>query len=123
MSIYPDHYHRELDRKSNARHKATEAITEIYCERDALERFMADVREDARRNKVDIIYGTITGNGNSATVGIQKDTGSVFSQFECNSGGALPKGPVGMVEVNLAGLSPRPLCYILGHSAQGNRDP
>jgi FAD/FMN-containing dehydrogenase len=59
MSIYPDHYHRDLDRKSNARHKATETITEIYCERDALERFMADVREDARRNKVDIIYGTI----------------------------------------------------------------
>ncbi|MGH8641280.1 MAG: FAD-binding oxidoreductase [Burkholderiales bacterium] len=59
MSIYPDHYHRELDRKLKAQHKATEAITEIYCERDALERFMADVREDARRNRVEIIYGTI----------------------------------------------------------------
>jgi FAD/FMN-containing dehydrogenase len=59
MSIYPDHYHRELDRKTEARHKATEAITEIYCERDALARFMADVREDARRNKVEIIYGTV----------------------------------------------------------------
>jgi len=59
MSIYPDNYHRELDRKSNAKHKATEAITEIYCERDALEPFMADVREDARRNKVEIIYGTV----------------------------------------------------------------
>jgi FAD/FMN-containing dehydrogenase len=59
MSIYPDHYHRELDKKLKAKHKATEAITEIYCERDALERFMAEVREDARRNQVDIIYGTI----------------------------------------------------------------
>jgi FAD/FMN-containing dehydrogenase len=59
MSIYPDHYHGGLDRKLGAKHKATEAITEIYCERDALERFMADVREDARRNKVEIIYGTI----------------------------------------------------------------
>ena len=59
MSVYPDHYHRELDRKSNARHKATEAITEIYCEREALEPFMADVRADARRNKVEIIYGTV----------------------------------------------------------------
>jgi FAD/FMN-containing dehydrogenase len=59
MSIYPDHYHQGLDRKFNATHKATEAITEIYCERDALERFMADVREDARRNQVEIIYGTI----------------------------------------------------------------
>ena len=59
LSIYPDHYHRALDRKLGAKHQATEAITEIYCERDALERFMADVREDARRNKVNIIYGTI----------------------------------------------------------------
>jgi len=59
MSIYPDHYHRALDRKLGEKHQATEAITEIYCERDALERFMADVREDARRNKVNIIYGTI----------------------------------------------------------------
>ncbi len=59
MSIYPDHYHRALDQRSNAKHKATEAITEIYCERDALERFMADARDDARRNKVEIIYGTV----------------------------------------------------------------
>ena len=59
MSIYPDHYHRALDRKLGEKHQATEAITEIYCERDALERFMADVREDARRNQVNIIYGTI----------------------------------------------------------------
>ncbi len=59
MSIYPDHYHRELDRKSKARHKATESITEIYCERDALEPFMAAVREDARRHQVGIIYGTV----------------------------------------------------------------
>ncbi len=59
MSVYPDYYHRELDRKLRARHRATEAITEIYCERDALERFMADVRDDARRHQVNIIYGTI----------------------------------------------------------------
>src|SRR5260221_385895 len=38
MSIYPDYYHREIDRKLKT--NATEAITEIYCERDALERFM-----------------------------------------------------------------------------------
>ena len=59
MSIYPDNYHVSIDRQLKAEHKATEAITEIYCEREALERFMADVREDARRNKVEIIYGTI----------------------------------------------------------------
>jgi FAD/FMN-containing dehydrogenase len=59
MSIYPDHYHGELNRKLNLKHKATESITEIYCERDALESFMADVRDDVRRNKVEIIYGTV----------------------------------------------------------------
>jgi len=59
MSIYPDHYHRALDRRLGAKHRATEAITEIYCERDALERFMSAVREDARANRVEIIYGTI----------------------------------------------------------------
>jgi FAD/FMN-containing dehydrogenase len=59
MSVYPDHYHRALDHRLGEKHRATEAITEIYCERDALERFMADVREDARRNRVNIIYGTI----------------------------------------------------------------
>jgi FAD/FMN-containing dehydrogenase len=57
MSIYPDHYHQELDRKFKT--KATEAITEIYCERDALERFMTDVAADARRNETEIIYGTV----------------------------------------------------------------
>ena len=57
MSIYPDYYHREIDRKLKT--KATEAITEIYCERDALERFMVDVAADARRNETEIIYGTV----------------------------------------------------------------
>jgi FAD/FMN-containing dehydrogenase len=59
MSVYPENYHRALDQRLGAPVKATEAITEIYCERDALERFMADVRDYARRDKVDIIYGTI----------------------------------------------------------------
>jgi FAD/FMN-containing dehydrogenase len=59
MSIYPDDYHRSMDRANNAGQNATEAITEIYCERDSLERFIADVRDDVRRNNVEIIYGTI----------------------------------------------------------------
>ena len=57
MSIYPDYYHREIDRRLKT--KATEAITEIYCERNALERFMVDVAADARRNETEIIYGTV----------------------------------------------------------------
>src|SRR5437667_3687082 len=57
MSIYPDYYQRENDRKLTT--KVTEAITEIYCERDALERFMVDVAADARRTETEIIYGTV----------------------------------------------------------------
>lgn len=59
MSAYPDDYHRVLERRMGAPNRASEAITEIYCERDALERFMGDVRDYARRDKVNIIYGTI----------------------------------------------------------------
>jgi FAD/FMN-containing dehydrogenase len=59
MSVYPENYHRALDQRVGAQVKATEAITEIYCDRDALERFMSDVREYARRDKVDVIYGTV----------------------------------------------------------------
>ena len=59
MSVYPENYHRALDQRVGAPNKGSEAITEIYCERDALERFMAEVRDYARRDKVDIIYGTV----------------------------------------------------------------
>jgi FAD/FMN-containing dehydrogenase len=59
MSVYPENYHRALDQRVGAQVRATEAITEIYCERDHLEPFMAEVREYAKRDKVDIIYGTI----------------------------------------------------------------
>jgi FAD/FMN-containing dehydrogenase len=59
MSFYPEEYHRALDRMTDAPNKATEAITEIYCERDALERFMGEVRDYARRENVNIIYGTV----------------------------------------------------------------
>jgi FAD/FMN-containing dehydrogenase len=59
MSIYPENYHRELDRRYAAPNRATEAITEIYCERDALEAFMSDVRDYARSGQIEIIYGTV----------------------------------------------------------------
>ena len=59
MSVYPDDYHRALDRKMKAPSKSTEAITEIYCERHLLERFMSEVRSYARRDKLNIIYGTV----------------------------------------------------------------
>ena len=59
MSTYPDAYHAALDRMMDAPNKSTEAITEIYCEREALERFMGEVRDYARRDGVNIIYGTV----------------------------------------------------------------
>src|SRR5262249_7903626 len=34
-----------------------------------------------------VIYGTVTQSGSSATVGVQKGTGSLFTQYECNTGG------------------------------------
>jgi FAD/FMN-containing dehydrogenase len=59
MSIYPDHYHEAIDRRRGSPHPATEAITEIYCERDALGDFMSAVRDRARRDHFEIIYGTV----------------------------------------------------------------
>ncbi len=55
MSVYAEDYHRVLDRKMDAPTKATEATTEILCERPALERFMDDVRAYARREGVNIV--------------------------------------------------------------------
>ncbi len=59
LSVYIDNYHEWLDRKIGAREKATEVITEVYVPRDALSRFLADVRSNFRENRVDLIYGTI----------------------------------------------------------------
>lgn len=59
MSIYPEGYHAAVDQRVGARGKATEIITEIYCQRGALPQFLADVREDFRRHKVNVIYGTV----------------------------------------------------------------
>jgi len=59
MSYYPENYHREVDRKAGAEHRATEVITEIYCERDALEAFMGEARAYALRERTNVIYGTV----------------------------------------------------------------
>jgi FAD/FMN-containing dehydrogenase len=59
MSTYTERYHGALYQRLKARAKATEIITEIYCERSALPRFLADVREDFRRHQVNVVYGTV----------------------------------------------------------------
>lgn len=59
LSIYPDNYHRELDRKLGTKHRATEMITELYVPREALPDFMKEAAEDFRKNRVNVIYGTV----------------------------------------------------------------
>jgi FAD/FMN-containing dehydrogenase len=59
LSIYPDNYHREIDEKLHAPYPATEMITEINVPRPALKDFLGEAREDFRKNKVELIYGTV----------------------------------------------------------------
>jgi hypothetical protein len=39
------------------------------------------------QTRFDIIYGELTDAGASATIGVQRDTGSQFTQFSCSTGG------------------------------------
>ena len=59
LSIYPENYHREIDAKLHAPYPATEIITEINVPRTMLSEFFDEVRADFRKNKVDLIYGTV----------------------------------------------------------------
>jgi FAD/FMN-containing dehydrogenase len=59
LSIYPDNYHREIDARLHAPFPATEMITEIDVPRLALKEFLDEVREDFRKNEVELIYGTV----------------------------------------------------------------
>lgn len=59
LSIYPDNYHREIDRRLHAPYPATEIITEIDVPRALLKGFFDEVRDDFRKNKVELIYGTV----------------------------------------------------------------
>jgi len=59
LSIYPDNYHREIDQRLHAPYPATEMIAEIDVPRPLLKGFLDEVREDFRKNKVELIYGTV----------------------------------------------------------------
>src|SRR5215467_7819990 len=59
LSFYPENYHSAIDQKTHARNAATEMITEINVPRENLNSFLAEVREDFRKNNVELIYGTI----------------------------------------------------------------
>jgi FAD/FMN-containing dehydrogenase len=59
LSIYPDNYHREIDQKVHAPYPGSEVIAEINVPRAMLKEFFDEVREDFRKNRVDLIYGTV----------------------------------------------------------------
>src|SRR2546427_21237 len=59
LGPYLDDYHRALDHRLGASEPATELITEIYAPRDALARFLTDVRDRFRAQRTPLIYGTI----------------------------------------------------------------
>ncbi|HXG83269.1 MAG TPA: SAM-dependent methyltransferase [Pyrinomonadaceae bacterium] len=59
LSTYLNDYHRQLDERLNAKCPGSEMITEIYVPLEKLPDFMNLAREDFRRDKTDLIYGTI----------------------------------------------------------------
>jgi FAD/FMN-containing dehydrogenase len=75
-AAYVDNYHEELDRKLNARVKATEMITEIYVPREQLVNFMMESRDVLRRHQANVIYGTVRL--------IEKDTESFLAWARAN---------------------------------------
>ena len=44
------------------------------------------------QTRFDMVYGEVAQTGSSATVGVQKDTGSQFTQYECNTAGTVTSG-------------------------------
>jgi len=44
-----------------------------------------EIRLYETSGRIDFVYGTIPNTGISATSGVQRDTGSLFTQFSCNS--------------------------------------
>ena len=59
LSVYIDHYHRELDRRLGAAAPGSEMISELYVPRARLPAFFDAVRRDVRAHGVDVIYGTV----------------------------------------------------------------
>jgi FAD/FMN-containing dehydrogenase len=57
MGAYIDGYHEELDRRLGAGEKGTEMISEVYVPRSDLSPFLDRVREDCRKNDVNVIFG------------------------------------------------------------------
>jgi FAD/FMN-containing dehydrogenase len=59
MAAYPEGYHREIDRRRNAERRSTESICALLCERERLDALLADLREMARREKIEIVHALV----------------------------------------------------------------
>ena len=59
LATYTDGYHDTLDRQLASTVKGSEMISELYVPRPDLPAFMAAMRDDARRQEMNVIYGTI----------------------------------------------------------------
>jgi FAD/FMN-containing dehydrogenase len=59
LSTYLDNYHRGLDRRTGGPVRATEMITEISVPSARIVDFLEEARADFRRNRVNLIYGTV----------------------------------------------------------------
>jgi FAD/FMN-containing dehydrogenase len=55
MGVYLDDYHRDLDPSETS----SEMISEIYVPRPKLPVLFRNLRQDFRRGKVDVVYGTV----------------------------------------------------------------
>jgi len=59
MQVYQENYHRELDKRYSAPNKASEGMTELFCDRESLEAFLGAVREYTRRERVEVIQASV----------------------------------------------------------------
>jgi len=67
-----------------------------------------EIRLYETTGQIDFLYGTLNGTGNSATVGLQKDTGSSSSTFSCNTASLSPGLKVSWTLINSCTPSPTP---------------
>lgn len=59
LADYEDGYHQDLDRMQDAKHPASEMISELYVPVNRVAEFMSLAAEELRRNSAEVIYGTV----------------------------------------------------------------
>ena len=64
----------------------------VYFDDDGTARANFEVRLYENRDRFEIVYAEVAQGGSSATVGVQRDIGSLFTQFECNTADTITPG-------------------------------